>query len=329
MSKEKVLFISPAFFGYELSIKNAILENGYEVDYFDERPSNNALMKALVRGQKKLLNVILNKHFKKIQDYIKDKKYDYFLLIKGEVVPENFILDFKKNNPTAKLIYYTYDASNNNSKNGLYIQKFFDTCYSIDFNDVKENPNLKLKHLFYSKDFIQQESEKTKNRKYDISFVGTLHSNRYEVMQKTFSKFKKSYLFLFSQAKWWFIYNKLINKEYKNIKMSTISFTKLNLSEVANIFKSSNSVLDIQRYGQAGLTMRTFEVLASGAILVTTNENIKKAEFYDEDKIVFISDEEITEEKVKIIESKIEINNYDSSKLEKYFVNNWVKEFFT
>ena len=47
MSKEKVLFISPAFFGYELSIKNAILENGYEVDYFDERPSNNALMKAL------------------------------------------------------------------------------------------------------------------------------------------------------------------------------------------------------------------------------------------------------------------------------------------
>lgn len=329
MSKEKVLFISPAFFGYELSIKNAILENGYEVDYFDERPSNNALMKALVRGQKKLLNVILNKHFKKIQDYIKDKKYDYFLLIKGEVVPENFILDFKKNNPTAKLIYYTYDASNNNSKNGLYIQKFFDTCYSIDFNDVKENPNLKLKHLFYSKDFVQQESEKTKNRKYDISFVGTLHSNRYEVMQKTFSKFKKSYLFLFSQAKWWFIYNKLINKEYKNIKMSTISFTKLNLSEVANIFKSSNSVLDIQRYGQAGLTMRTFEVLASGAILVTTNENIKKAEFYDEDKIVFISDEEITEEKVKIIESKIEINNYDSSKLEKYFVNNWVKEFFT
>jgi cbb3-type cytochrome oxidase subunit 3 len=329
MSKEKVLFISPAFFGYELSIKNAILENGYEVDYFDERPSNNALMKALVRGQKKLLNVILNKHFKKIQDYIKDKKYDYFLLIKGEVVPENFILDFKKNNPTAKLIYYTYDASNNNSKNGLYIQKFFDTCYSIDFNDVKENPNLKLKHLFYSKDFVQQESEKTKNRKYDISFVGTLHSNRYEVMQKTFSKFKKSYLFLFSQAKWWFIYNKLINKEYKNIKMSTISFTKLNLSEVANIFKSSNSVLDIQRYGQAGLTMRTFEVLASGAILVTTNENIKKAEFYDEDKIVLISDEEITEEKVKIIESKIEINNYDSSKLEKYFVNNWVKEFFT
>ena len=165
MSKEKVLFISPAFFGYELSIKNAILENGYEVDYFDERPSNNALMKALVRGQKKLLNVILNKHFKKIQDYIKDKKYDYFLLIKGEVVPENFILDFKKNNPTAKLIYYTYDASNNNSKNGLYIQKFFDTCYSIDFNDVKENPNLKLKHLYYSKDFVQQESEKTKNRK--------------------------------------------------------------------------------------------------------------------------------------------------------------------
>lgn len=326
-NKKSVLFISPAFFGYEQSIKNAIIENGYNVDYFDERPSNNALMKALVRTQKRTFDLLLKRHFEKIYNQIKGKEYHYFLLIKGEVTPDWFIEEFKKRNPSAKLIYYTYDASNNNSSNGVDVQKFFNTCYSIDFVDVENNPHLKLKHLFYSKAFIQSSTSTDQNRSYDISFVGTLHSNRYQVMKETFDKFKNSYLFLYSPAKWWFFYNKVFNKDYRGIKSSTVSFKKLNLVEVAAIFKSSQSVLDVQRYGQAGLTMRTFEVLASGAILITTNPRIREVDFFDENKIVFIQDE-ITQEKVDEIKFKIERNNYDVSKFENYFVNNWVREFF-
>jgi len=327
MSKQLVLFISPAFFGYEISIKNAIEENGYEVDYFDERPSNSALMKALVRTQKKAMDVLISRYFNEITEKIKAKKYDYFLLIKGEVIPESFILNFRINNPMAKLIYYTYDATNNNSLNGIRIQEFFDKCYSIDFVDVEKNAHLKLKHLFYSKEFKLQPEDNTNTRTYDISFVGTLHSNRYKVMKYTFEKFENSFLFLYSPAKWWFLYNKIFNKDYKEIKWSSVSFKKINLKQVASIFKASGSVLDVQRYGQAGLTMRTFEVLASGAVLITTNSRIVDADFYDENRIVIIKDE-ITQEKVNEIKYKILNKNKLSNSFEKYFVNNWVKEFF-
>jgi len=280
-----------------------------------------------VRTQKKAFDMILKNHFQKVKEQIKDKKYDYFLLIKGEVTPESFILEFKKNNPSAKLIYYTYDASNNNSPNGVFIQKYFDSCYSIDFWDVENNPHLKLKHLFFSKEFLQDYSLTTQKRIYDISFVGTLHSNRYKVMRKTFEKFENSYLFLYSPAQWWFLYNKIFNKDYRGIDRSTVSFKKMDLQQVASVFKSSKSVLDIQRYGQAGLTMRTFEVLASGAVLITTNPYIKQADFYDEKNIVCIEDDI---SKDKIAEAKLKILNpiVKNIKLEKYCVNIWVREFF-
>ena len=325
--KKTVLFISPSFFGYEKSINNAIQENGFDVDYFDERPSNNAFMKALVRIQKKGLNFIIEKHYDKIHQSIKNKKYDYFFLIKGEVIPEKFILEFKKNNPSAKLIYYTYDAANNNTSHALQMQKYFDACYSIDFRDVESNPNLKLKHLFYGKEFVND--TKGKARPYEISFVGTLHSNRYSVMKNTFEQFKNYYLFLYSPAKWWFLYNKMFNNEYKNINWSTISFKKINLEEVSSIFKQSLSVLDIQRFGQAGLTMRTFEVLASGALLITTNKFIKFADFYDENHIIVLEEDgSISKEKIEEIKSKFSSDRPKSPHFDKYYINNWVKEFF-
>lgn len=328
LKRKSVLFICPVFFGYEKSIKNAIEENGFDVDYFDERPSNNALMKAIARTKKSVLNIFINKHYDLISKKIRGKKFDFFFLIKGEVIPEKFIVEFKKNNPSAKLIYYTYDSANNNTKNALEIQKYFDDSYSIDFRDVEKNPDIKLKHLFYGKDFAHK-THTASDRPYEISFVGTLHSNRYSVMKNTFDQFQKYYLFLYSPAKWWFFYNKIFNKEYKNIDNSLVSFEKISLAEVANIFQKSQSVLDVQRFGQAGLTMRTFEVLASGAILITTNPFIKTTDFYDENRIVCIDEEDIiSDSKVNEIKKKLNSHHHQLKNFDKYFVNNWVKEFF-
>ncbi len=327
--KKTVLFISPAFFGYEKNIRDAIRENGYDVDYFDERPSNNAFMKALVRVQRKSINFIIEKHFDKVSQQIKNKKYDYFFLIKGEAIPVRFIEEFKKNNPDAKLIYYTYDSFNNNTSHSYQIQKHFDNCYSIDFKDVDNNPNLKLKHLFYSKEFLVDHVQKHSKRPFEISFIGTLHSNRYSVMKSTFELFSNYYLFLYSPAKWWFLLNKIFNKEYRSIQWSTISFNKLSLNEVASIFHKSQSVLDIQRYGQSGLTMRTFEVLSSGSLLITTNQFIKYTDFYDENNIVVLPEDGfVSEKKVQEIKSKLILDRTQLPNFEKYFVNNWVREFF-
>jgi len=326
--KKRVLFICPAFFGYEISIKNALIENGYEVDFFDERTSNNSFAKAIFRVKKSLLNRVINSYYDNILEKIKLTKYDYFLLIKGEVVPERFISEFKRNNPGAKLIYYTYDSFNNNNSNSVYILKHFDTCYSFDFEDVKNNPSLKLKHLFYTNEYISRPD--IADRKYFISFVGSLHSARYTIIRNLFSKLEHTFTFFYMPAKWFFLLEKLLKKDYRRIKWAEVSFNKLSGRQVADIFKSSKSVVDIQRFGQTGLTMRTFEVLAAGAILITTNPYVKHADFYNADRIIILDDVSlpISADEVKTKIKAAGMNNFDEAQLKKYFINNWVKEFF-
>jgi hypothetical protein len=326
VTTKRILFICPAFFGYEISVKNALIENGYEVDYFDERTSNSSFLKAISRVNKNLLAFSIKKYYSGIWKRIRHIEYDFFLLIKGEVVPEDFILKVKNKNNHIKLIYYTYDSRNNNNKHSLNILKYFDKLYSFDFVDTENDKRFQLKHLFYSNEF--QINSNISNRDFQISFVGTLHSNRYDTVKKLFSNFNNYYIFLFSPAKWWFILNKLINKKYKKISYKEVSFKKISRDVVANIFKSSYAVLDIQRNGQSGLTMRTFEVLASGAILVTTNKYIKAADFYNESNIVIVDDSDfgasINEIKNKLSQSIIR-HEID---ITKYHVNNWVKDFF-
>jgi hypothetical protein len=325
---KRILFITPAFFGYEESIKNALIENGFVVDYFDERVSNNSFFKAVFRVKKDLLGAVITNYYKNILKLIEHIKYDYFFLIKGEVVPEFFILEFKQKNPSAKLIYYTYDSFNNNNKHSQFILKHFDKCFSFDFEDVANNPQLTLKHLFYSEEFVLPQNS---IRKFTMSFVGTLHSNRYVEIKQLFSKLTNTYAFFYSQAKWFFLYQKAASKVYRAIKWDEVSFKKLSKTDVAKIFASSRGVVDIQRYGQTGLTMRTFEVLASGAILVTTNNYIKKADFYDPDYIIVV-DEINSSELINEIQQKLD--RFESLKIlvdtdfKKYSVNEWVKDFF-
>jgi hypothetical protein len=78
--------------------------------------------------------------------------------------------------------------------------------------------------------------------------------------------------------------------------------------------------------------MRTFEVLVSGALLVTTNEWIKETEFYNPDYIVILENNFEIANKVAEIQSKIEKNTsktaLDLEKFQKYYIDNWVNEFF-
>ena len=62
-AKKNILFICPAFFGYEISIKDAMLANGYNVDFYDERTSNKSIFKAIFRVKKSLLNNVIDKYY--------------------------------------------------------------------------------------------------------------------------------------------------------------------------------------------------------------------------------------------------------------------------
>ena len=79
----------------------------------------------------------------------------------------------------------------------------------------------------------------------------------------------------------------------KQIKGLEQYFHKESLSrdDVISTFAASAAVIDCPRPHQNGLTMRTFEVLSLERKLITTNENIKKYEFYTPNNIYVIDEE--------------------------------------
>lgn len=289
LSGKRILLISISFFNYENLIKDEIENMGGIVDLYDERPSNSFFSKAIIRLKKGLYASKINRYFKSISEKIKEVKYDYFLLIKGEATPV-FFLDFlRQQNPNIRFIYYTYDSFKNNS-NGLELLNYFDEKYTFDSSDALEY-GINFRPLFYAREYAELANVQEKFE-YDLSFVGTAHSDRYkiaEIAKKWCNKSNlKMFTYYFSPSKLLFKYKKLTEKDFKNFDERLISFRSLRHHEIVDLYRKSRVILDINHPGQNGLTMRTFETLGAGRKLITTNPNIIKYPFYNSSNILIL-----------------------------------------
>lgn len=319
--------LSVSFFNYENLIKEEMVAMGAEVDLYDERPSNSFYSKAIIRLKRSLYQVNIDKHYKNIIENIKSKKYDYFLLIKGEVVPVFFLEFLRKENPEIMFIYYTYDSFKNNPT-GLSILSYFDKKFTFDREDAIKY-NLSFRPLFYASEYATVNQQESNTYKYDLSFIGTAHSDRYSISQKLndwCEKYNlKMFNFYFSPSETLFKFKKLTDKNFKNFDEQKISFKSLSHTQIIGIYKDSKAILDINHPGQNGLTMRTFETLGAGRKLVTTNADIKSYPFYNENNI-YIIDRQNPELEAQFFEKEFkEIENtvYFSMSLP-----GWIKELF-
>ena len=289
LEDKKILFISVKFFNYEDIIKTQLENLGAEVDWFDERPSNTVFTKAMIRVNKKLISTSINDYFKKVIEEIIHKKYDYFILFKGEATPKFFIEFLKKNNPGIKLVFYTWDSFANNN-NGLEIMDLFDRKFTFDPQDAKKY-NIGFRPLFFAQNYAKLYEDK-KAFKYDLAFIGTAHSDRYLITEKIRDWCVKNgirlFTFYFSPSKILFKFKKITTKEFKLFDENKIAYNCLGHQEIINIYAKAKVVLDINHPGQKGLTMRTFESLGAGRKLITTNPEIRKYPFYNQDNICVI-----------------------------------------
>ena len=96
-------------------------------------------------------------------------------------------------------------------------------------------------------------------------------------------------------------------------------------SENALLCLKSNVILDIQHKSQQGLTMRVFEALASKCKLITTNENIKRYDFFNERNVQVINRNDLNLD-MEIFESQF----YDipCDIVDKYSLSNWISRIF-
>jgi|GEM_PF-614231 len=286
-TRRRALVITPSFFGYERDIVAEFERQGWSTTLIDERPSNSAVMRALLRVRKGLACRRVNKYYRSWQDRLANERFDLILVVKAEVVPRWFLEWLRLANPEGRFVFYTYDAMVN-AGNCEEVLHCFDDRFSFDRVDVDARPDFDYVPLFYTNEFVADGRDRRPRSRYGLSFVGTLHTERYDFAQRCFAGRPDTFAFFYVPARWYFALVKYVTRQHRAVPWSDVSFAPLTKSQIANVLAESHAVLDMQRAGQHGLTMRTFEVLASGALLVTTNEAVRAEPFFESARVVVV-----------------------------------------
>lgn len=315
-----ILVFCPQFFGYDSEIFNSLNSMGAKVVGFDDRPSNSFISKVLIRLDKRFLKIKIERYYRKIMfQLVKNQsKFDYVLFVNPESVTKNILSVYKIQFTNAKFIMYMWDSFNNR-KNSIELISLFDSKFTFDYNDAKRY-NLIFRPLFYLDIYKAQ----IRPILYNLLFIGTAHSNRYDFVQKTKELLKSNFKFktyFYLDSKLLFLLKKIIEKDFRKVPYSEISFKSLTHYENADLLHQSSVILDINHPKQVGLTMRTLEAMGAQKKLITTNANIVNYDFYNE-KNVFIIDREKPEIDPQFFEGSFV--PYSPEILFKYSIKGWI-----
>lgn len=325
---KKILFFSANFFGYQNEIMKSLIELGAEVDFYDERPKNTFWTKALIRLDKRIVKQKIEKYYGSIIADISERNYDYVFFLKAEGINLKMLNELKRAQSQAKFILFMWDSIKNSSSDIETFFPLFNKILSFDRKDAEKHDVLVFRPLFYINDYRRIAKEKSVV-KYDVTFIGTGHTDRYALVSKIKSiceeKNLSSYFFVYLQDIRIYLARKIFKKSYRKAKKEDFKFNPLNKNEIIEIIKKSNCILDIQRVVQSGLTMRTLEVLGAEKKLITTNEDIVNYDFYNENNIYVIDREnpEIPMDFIKSEYQEIETDVYN-----KYSIGSWLIEVF-
>lgn len=323
----KLLLIMPRFFNYPELISEELNNMGYEVDFFDDRPSTNAWVKAAIRINKNIIHIYIKKYFDEVMKTIRSKKYDIVFLISGQSLSfsEEMVGEIKKCQPHARFVLYQWD-SQTNFPYIKKVQKFFDKCYSFDRRDIEETPSLKFLPLFYSRTYEEIGKRNSKDYKYDFCFVGTAHPKKYQAINMMSEQLKNVYprqfIYFFFPSPIVFFYRKVMNKELRKAHYKEFHYVPLKGKDMDSVYEASRCVLDSAQAGQLGLTIRVIEALGAKKKMITTNKDVVNYDFYRPENIY------VYKGKIDLSDTFFEedYKEVDQEIYEKYSLRSWLKE---
>lgn len=335
---ENIIYMNYKFLGYELEIKKA-LQKYFNV--FEIKSELEFWELTIVRFIKVFIGRKIAENIEdyfieiKIKNQIKkfDKSIDYILFVMPsyylsknqiEIIEKKFKIKEKKIylwDPVATMKQLKI-AENRKFEN--YIKKF-DSVYSFDKFDC-ENYGYTFRATFYS-----ERLQKTKNRKYNLIFIGRYSGERLKKIEKIRKvlKSEKNDFIYFCYPFISFLFD-FFNKKIK-IKLlkyrKIISFKIITKEAYNQKLSESEIVVDlIHKANQKGATQRTFDSLYLEKKMITELENIKEYEFYKENNILLFSELENKEKVKRFLESDYE--NIEEKIIKKYSVDGWVKDIF-
>src|SRR5687767_12978063 len=77
---QHALVITPSFFGYERDIVAELESQGWSTLLVDERPSNTAFVRAILRVRKQLAKRWVDRYYRSWQQNLRDKRFDLVLV---------------------------------------------------------------------------------------------------------------------------------------------------------------------------------------------------------------------------------------------------------
>lgn len=275
-----ILLIAPTFFNYYKKIISNMEQKGNKVTWYCDSISLTFIERFLMKFNLSKFEKKFDRYFDNILREEKNKKYDKVILIfGGTFVKSKHINSLKKLFKEAEFIYYTWDTIKN-FPNIANFYKCFDRMYSFDIEDC-EKYGFKFLPLFFSEDFKEDDII---NSQYSYGCLMSMSPNKID----NYIKIKQSLPdgivgkeHLYMQHKYSYFYYKIrLYNKFKFVKKKNVSFKPLSYEDTMAFFRNCNVVIDCPLKDQKGLTIRTFEVLNLHKKIITTNEEIKKYDFY-------------------------------------------------
>ncbi|PHU40846.1 hypothetical protein CSX00_04315 [Pseudobutyrivibrio ruminis] len=298
LKDKNVLIIMPEFYSFQTNLKDELESRGAHVKFYDEEPKKTKFL--ILKNMENIFHKkdVFGKFNRQLTNQIIAEKptegYDYFLVIRGNVLSEETIITIKERalKNGAKTIYYTWDPVEyvrHKGKLGL----LFDKRYDFDSVDVRNTDmGYELLPLFYTDEFDAADWQKPDEYLYDYVSVSAFFPYRYRYL-KAFKKANPDKKLLFklylSPVVYW---GKKIKdpKLVKNLDMDIITFKPYTHEEMRQQCKETRAILDLTQEHQQGLTMRTLETVGAKLKLVTNNAYINEYDFYNDNDYVIMSD---------------------------------------
>ncbi len=275
---KKILFLSINMGGYYDSIKDRLLENGYEVTFFDEATK---IKKNKLKHSERIIR-LLSKEFKmkffkekftKIEKRIYseslkklDDEYDCIFDLGSRT--ELTCLELLRKKIKGKYILFIWDDIDYHYRSRNLMYKF-DKTYTYSLTDANKY-KLIFRPSFYNKEFLYNNEKKD----IDVFYVGSIReAYRVKVIEKI-DEILVGYnnsLNLSGKLKFKHILDK--NRYQKYLLDKAIP-----MKELCNYYKRSKVLLDIAFKEQIGLGLRPIEAIGAKCKLITTNPNVKYSE---------------------------------------------------
>jgi hypothetical protein len=263
----KVALIGPAFFGYLPRIAGLLSARGTPAQFFDERLSNSIGAKVFFRfAARAAKERAARAHCLAIAEAIVAQGFTHALLVSPEIFTPEAVGRLRAAGVT--VCRYGWDSVAN-KPHMKQLDPLMAAIASFDPADCAT----------YGYQLIPLYSDITPPaqavpRDTDVFYCATLHSRRPQFIRAVIALCRQrgwsTQLMLFYHARWLWLLRYGWNPRLWSL-LRLVSDKPFSQAQIMQATCAARVVLDIHHHGQSGLTMRTFEALSLGAVVLTTN----------------------------------------------------------